>query len=362
LQWVQKNIHHFGGDPTQVTLMGESAGSWSVLHHMLAPGSKELFSKAIAQSGAFVGGQALRPDTQQIQAEKGLLFAESANCADSDSRTVLSCLQSLTDIEIVAVPALPRGAIDGGLSEDPILPGDPESLFKSGQFNQVPLIIGNTDAEGILLADPIFGGAHIPAISLNLAWSSFGPLICSEVWVPSLATQDQLDLADAMKDFYLDGWVSGSNLDKLIQLMTDSLFEYSVHTTARILSEFVDVYQYIFSQKGPYTIMNLSEDMHQYGVMHTDDVYYNFDMTDDKCAQFSEQDFQVAYDMTSFIVNFALTGNPNNENTQEKWDKVTSGSYGYMEIKNGYRMIPLDVDYKDRMQFWDSATDMYGKH
>ena len=60
----------------------------------------------------------------------------------------------------------------------------------------------------------------------------------------------------------------------------------------------------------------LLSDMHQYGVMHTDDVYYNFDMTDDKCDQFSEQDFQVAYDMTSFIVNFALTGNPNNENTQ----------------------------------------------
>ena len=32
-----------------------------------------------------------------------------------------------------------------------------------------------------------------------------------------------------------------------------------------------------------------------------------------------------------------------------------------MEIENSYRMIPLDVDYKDRMQFWDSATDMYGK-
>ena len=40
--------------------MGESAGSWSVLHHMLAPGSSGLFSKAIAQSGAFVGGQALK--------------------------------------------------------------------------------------------------------------------------------------------------------------------------------------------------------------------------------------------------------------------------------------------------------------
>ena len=56
--------------------------------------------------------------------------------------------------------------------------------------------------------------------------------------------------------------------------------------------------------------------MHQYGVMHTDDVYYNFDLSDDKCAQFSEMDFQVAYDMASFVVNFAKTGNPNSNNTQ----------------------------------------------
>ena len=56
------------------------------------------------------------------------------------------------------------GAIDGSLSLDPILPEDPETLFRNGKFHQVPLIIGNTDAEGILLADPIFGGAHLPAI------------------------------------------------------------------------------------------------------------------------------------------------------------------------------------------------------
>ena len=58
------------------------------------------------------------------------------------------------------------GAIDGSLSLDPILPEDPEAMFRNGNFHQVPLIIGNTDAEGILLADPIFGGAHLPAIGI----------------------------------------------------------------------------------------------------------------------------------------------------------------------------------------------------
>ena len=63
------------------------------------------------------------------------------------------------------------------------------------------------------------------ATGLNPLWWQFGPLVCSEIWVPGNATQNQIDLADSMKDFYLDGWVSSSNLDKLIQLMTDSLFE-----------------------------------------------------------------------------------------------------------------------------------------
>ena len=107
----------------------------------------------------------------------------------------MACLQSLSAIDLLAIPALPRGmqlifsfqcsvfsfqfpvssfpfyfdllitgAIDGSLSLDPILPEDPEAMFRNGNFHQVPLIIGNTDAEGILLADPIFGGAHLPAI------------------------------------------------------------------------------------------------------------------------------------------------------------------------------------------------------
>ena len=56
--------------------------------------------------------------------------------------------------------------------------------------------------------------------------------------------------------------------------------------------------------------------MHQYGVMHTDDVYYNFDLSDDKCAQFSERDYEVASYMALVFVNFARTGNPNIINSQ----------------------------------------------
>ena len=51
LQWVQENIHNFGGDKARVTIFGESAGAMSVLNHVLSPKSRGLFSAAIAQSG-----------------------------------------------------------------------------------------------------------------------------------------------------------------------------------------------------------------------------------------------------------------------------------------------------------------------
>lgn len=64
LQWVKNNIQNFGGDPNNITLFGESAGSASVSHHLISEHSKGLFNKAIAMSGtAFNSTYALHPKT-----------------------------------------------------------------------------------------------------------------------------------------------------------------------------------------------------------------------------------------------------------------------------------------------------------
>ena len=54
LEWVQNNIKEFGGNPARVTIMGESAGSWSVFYHMMSPRSQNLFRQVIGQSGTVV--------------------------------------------------------------------------------------------------------------------------------------------------------------------------------------------------------------------------------------------------------------------------------------------------------------------
>ena len=53
LQWVQNNIHHFGGNPNQVTIWGESAGSWSVFYQMMSPYG-QTFQQIIGSSGSVV--------------------------------------------------------------------------------------------------------------------------------------------------------------------------------------------------------------------------------------------------------------------------------------------------------------------
>ena len=139
----------------------------SVLHHMLAPGSQGLFTKGIAQSGSIYGGRCWMPYSEEKAAKQGLEFANYIGCQ------TLECLQNVPTNEIVFAPFLPRGAVDQHISTDPILPDSPQHLFETGDFTKVPLIIGSTDLEGILIGD-VFAAMGIPLLLVNLGWEQLG--------------------------------------------------------------------------------------------------------------------------------------------------------------------------------------------
>jgi para-nitrobenzyl esterase len=140
LQWIQHNIEHFGGDPRNVTIMGQSAGSASVSVLQASPLSRGLFHRAVGMSGSALSASMPRAHTLKSGEERGrqlqaLLKAPS-----------LEAMRQLPADRILAV----QGATGpyGPLVDGWLLPDEPSAIFSAGKQNDVPIMIGYTRDEG----------------------------------------------------------------------------------------------------------------------------------------------------------------------------------------------------------------------
>ncbi|KAM3877257.1 para-nitrobenzyl esterase [Diretmus argenteus] len=154
LQWVQRNIHVFGGDPGKVTIFGQSSGGTSVWTLMMSPLAKGLFHAAVDMSGSYVYNATL----QQAESDN-LVFLNKTGCRDP------ACLRNLSPREVLqAVPwqeypswagddltDLPtKGSFIGPVAvvDGHVLPASPfEILETGGNFSDVPFLVGTTEQE-----------------------------------------------------------------------------------------------------------------------------------------------------------------------------------------------------------------------
>lgn len=140
LQWIQRNISAFGGDPNNVTVYGCSSGGESVLFLMASPFGKGLFHKAIADAGMY--GNSRTPPLAEMEKRGEALVAK---LGVSDAPDLLAALRSLSAEKIVAaVPVSTTGSdlqlpnVDGWF-----LPDYPLNIFQAGKQQNVPLMIGS---------------------------------------------------------------------------------------------------------------------------------------------------------------------------------------------------------------------------
>lgn len=146
LEWVKENIAEFGGNPDNVTIMGESAGCWSVLTHLTSPLSEGLFHKAICQSqGPIINSI----EEAQLLGEQ-LLGPDYMACLDGEP-TPLQCLKDApADAFTEAHQKFANsGDYNGyvGVMDGNLYPDHPFHTLENGQQHKVPLLIGYNEDE-----------------------------------------------------------------------------------------------------------------------------------------------------------------------------------------------------------------------
>jgi para-nitrobenzyl esterase len=155
LEWIRDNIEHFGGDPGNVTIFGQSAGGVSVATLMVSPLARGLFHRAICQSGATTDYLRYRHRAvgqRESMESLGMSLAERLGVPADDPRP-LKRMRAKPWREVLAAAGLPSRRAGGGtqanLSVDGhVLQEQPAALFARGRQAAIPFMTGSTADEG----------------------------------------------------------------------------------------------------------------------------------------------------------------------------------------------------------------------
>jgi para-nitrobenzyl esterase len=277
LQWVQRNIARFGGDPKQVTIFGESAGAGMVANLMAIPSAKDLFVRAIGESSAWSTAR-IAPLSTLADAElEGVKLADGVGA------------KSLAELRAKPAEAIQKtGRGLGPVVDGYLIPEDPGKVFAAGKQINVPVLVGSN-------RDESFGGNPKTAAEfVEQARMRFG------------------DLADA----YLKHYPADSDEQARQSAFYSGRDEmvFIMRNWARLASKSgkSKAFVYYFTQQPP-RLPNargpFAPGPHG-SATHVSEILYAFGHLDES-RPWTDSDRQVADAMSSHWVNFARSGDPN---------------------------------------------------
>ncbi|CAG07201.1 unnamed protein product, partial [Tetraodon nigroviridis] len=298
IQWVVDNIAAFGGDPSQITLFGESAGSISVGLHVLSPGSNGLFKRAVMQSFVPTAPGATR-DLEETW-KRAIKLGTSLECPTSDPAELETCLQRVSASQL----AISQFAVldSGGYPFFPVvdgvfLPDKPEVMIKKSPPKE--LLIGVNKDEGSYFME--YG---LPGFDLgdnNLSYEQFLDALKQYMGINNYT-------ATMISGVYVSIFDKspGRYRDALNNIITDALFVCPAKDFAYSYNEargkpFLYYFQHR-SSTNPWP--------EWMGVMHGYEIEFVFGLPLNPSLGYTQEEVNMSKRFMKYWATFARTGNP----------------------------------------------------
>ncbi|CAH1110141.1 unnamed protein product [Psylliodes chrysocephalus] len=359
LKWVQKHIKNFNGDPNNVTIFGESAGSKSAHQLLLSASAKGLFHKAILQSGVVLNPSNFCKDS-------GLKFAKHVQADTETEAQALEVLQGLSvkdlyEQEEKFFQASGGSRVIGPNIEKPnktaTITSDPAELIASGQYNKVPILLGYCDREGMLMEVyrrfQVMAGVEPFAIYSKIELDNF---IHPDL---QLAEDDpkRLIIKNKLTELYLQP----PNVDDKWLLPSDYSFIVGIITVAKLHAKTSSepVYLYRMSLDAGCNMFKKIMKLEDKGACHADDLGYLFSSEErDPFFYKGVIERRAIRRFVKLWTNFARTGNPTpkGNDLNIEWKPVDTKTVHFLDIGEE---LTVDTDPEsERMKVWKEIFEL----
>jgi para-nitrobenzyl esterase len=319
LNWVKKNISGFGGDPSNVTIFGESAGSFAVSTLMAVPSAQGLFAKAIGESGGALSSGPLAMETLAVHGPKQAEWVKSLGVSS------LAELRALPTDKVLA-GAGKRGqvgfspVIDGKFLTEPVI-----ETYLAGRQAHVPLLAGFNRDEGF------FSGNGMTV----------------DKWKDS-SQKRYAERTNAFLKLY-PGATDAEAVRSAIDFGGDSFIAYGTWKWIEIDRKTgdKDIYRYKLDLAAPSSKFHPGE-----FAFHSDDIEYVFGTLDTRPgAVWRPEDRKLSEEMMSYWTNFAKKGDPNGPGLPN-WPKYGEGD-PVLHLDNPITSRP--DENRARYEFWTDS-------
>ncbi|XP_071093823.1 acetylcholinesterase-like [Haliotis cracherodii] len=343
LKWIKNNIKTFGGDPNQVTLVGESAGAVSVTYHLLSPLSSGLFQRAIIQSHA---GDALVFNDRELARGGAVTFFDRLKC--KDNAEILECLRKERFDTFVREQWMPGGICPHKPTISPFMPQLPEVLLRKRGFKKKAVLMGTNKNEAtyfmiyrlksVSINDPVSGQTQQ---NIKEAIRLFNPDLdeaqCERVFSYYTDNIDEYDLV--------------GNRNAIDALMGDRYFTCpSVNVAESNVAVGGETFYYYYNHRASNEVWPA-----WMGVMHAAEIQFVFGMPLNNTLGYTAEEMRFSQRIMSYWTNFAKSGNPNGQGNRP-WPKYTSSKREFLELV--LREKNHDGGHRsEQCRFWSSLLN-----